>query len=147
MWFVSFAPFYFLQINYVHVPRPVEIVLCIFFPNIALGYAMRVIIELEGVDEGLHWYNLFELYSTETYLSVGEIAICLLGNSIIFLLLTYYIGQVCPGAHGVPQKWYFPVSPFWLCCKRPRDEDISDDEDSIRTEDCPWDPANKGGTF
>ncbi|KIH60670.1 hypothetical protein ANCDUO_09067 [Ancylostoma duodenale] len=36
----------------------------------------------------------------------------LLFETILYFILALYINKVCPGQHGVPSSWYFPVEPF-----------------------------------
>lgn len=130
IWFTSFAPFYFLQINNVDVPLCVVTVMCVFFPNIALGYAMKVAVGWEGTGEGLQWSNY--AYDFANSFSVLEITAGLLGISVFFFLLTLYIERVFPGAYGIPESWYFPcLIQYWLGTQE--DEDVP----KAQTH-CPW---------
>ncbi len=42
--------------------------------------------------------------------SLLDAMLMLLGDTLIHLVITWYVDNVWPGEFGVPKRWYFPVT-------------------------------------
>lgn len=82
--------------------------------NAAMAYGLQIILQLEGIGEGLQWSNLFEPVTMDDSLTVGWTMVFMLLDSILYLLIALYVEMVMPGDYGVPEKWNFPfTAEFW----------------------------------
>ncbi|KAL6734595.1 hypothetical protein Aduo_005121 [Ancylostoma duodenale] len=82
-------------------------------PPSAFGIAIKVLLSAERADVGATWSTLFYVYGQkDSIFSIGFLMLILLFETILYFLLALYINKVCPGQHGVPSSWYFPVEPF-----------------------------------
>ncbi|EYC28617.1 hypothetical protein Y032_0007g3319 [Ancylostoma ceylanicum] len=85
---------------------------CVVPPS-AFGMAIKVLLSSERADVGTTWSTLFHVYGRkESVFSVGFLMLILLFETVLYFILALYINKVCPGQHGVPSSWYFPVEPF-----------------------------------
>lgn len=68
---------------------------------------------VEGV--GAQWSNFFESGSgAPNDVSLGDVAFMFIIDSILYSLITWYVGSIAPGEFGVAQPWYFIFSrDYW----------------------------------
>jgi hypothetical protein len=68
----------------------------------------------------MQWKNLWKPVTKDDEFMLGHVLIILLGDALIYLLITLYVEAVFPGEYGVPEKWYFPFqASYRFCCKIP----------------------------
>ncbi|XP_044745815.1 phospholipid-transporting ATPase ABCA3-like [Coccinella septempunctata] len=95
----------------------------------AMAHGFDVIILQEGSMEGIHWNNLFKS-DLENDITFGGILLMIIADLILYMLIALYVEAIYPGEFGVPQKWYFILTPgFW----RRR---------NVEQDDCLLDPNN-----
>lgn len=99
------------------------------FSNSAIGFGFKLIMRHESTGFGLQWSNLFEPASQDDTFTVGSTLVMLLVDAVLYLLIALYVEKVFPGEFGIPERWYFPVSPgFW--CKNSKVTSLEDDFDA-----------------
>ncbi|XP_067927873.1 phospholipid-transporting ATPase ABCA3-like [Watersipora subatra] len=117
IFFLSYIPFSFVSPRYDTMGRGAKM-LCSLNLNLAMPLGMIVIGRFEGTD-GVQWNNLNQPVSVDDNLSLGDILMMLFFDSIIHLVLMWYIEAVFPGNYGIPQPPYFFVLPSYWCGTRP----------------------------
>lgn len=83
--------------------------------NIAFGYGCSYIARYEEQAIGLQWSNVNSSPVPDDGFSMLQCMMLMLVDSIIYLILAWYIEAVFPGMYGIPRKWYFPLQKsYWL---------------------------------
>lgn len=92
MWFVLYVPFSFTQQNYIQMSLTSKLIACIS-SNTAMAYGFQLILRFEGTGEGLQWSNFWHPVSVDDTLTVGITMCFMLGTSLVYFLVTLYIGK------------------------------------------------------
>ena len=58
---------------------------------------------------GVQWKTINQGSSVDDDFTLLHVIIMLFADSVLYLLVTFYVEAVRPGDYGVPQPWYFPV--------------------------------------
>ncbi|GLD99401.1 hypothetical protein PINS_up008120 [Pythium insidiosum] len=83
---------------------------CLLSP-VALAQGVNILAQLESVGVGLNTQNAYE--AIEGFRFISAIAMQLL-DFVLYLAIGWYLEKVTPKEFGVPEKWYFLVSPtYW----------------------------------
>lgn len=81
--------------------------------NVCLSYCILLVSFWDRIGVGIQWNNISERISPDEEFTV-EIAIyMMIANTIIYLLIAYYINSVFPGDYGLSRKWYFPFETIF----------------------------------
>ena len=66
---------------------------------------------------GVQWSNIAKSVSVDDSFTMLQVFIMLIIDSVIYLIIAWYVEAVFPGEYGVPQKWYFlfTVSIVYSC--------------------------------
>lgn len=87
--------------------------LCLF-SNTSMAYGFKLMMRYEGTGFGLQWDNLFKPVTIDDRLTVGACMVMFVVDSVLYGIITWYIGKINPGEYGVPLKWYFPFTiNYW----------------------------------
>lgn len=79
--------------------------------------------------------NIFEHSARNTSFSMFEIWMVMLGDTLIYVLLYTYLVQVFPGAYGIAQPYYYPItSTVRLCCGEKPETPYLGEDDETRTQ-------------
>ena len=71
--------------------------------------------QLELQEKGLQWSNLISPAIQDDNLTPLAIFVILAFDTLLYLVLTWYIEGVWPGRYGVAKPFYFPFMPsYWL---------------------------------
>ncbi|XP_074034978.1 phospholipid-transporting ATPase ABCA3 isoform X2 [Leptinotarsa decemlineata] len=141
-WFLSYAPFTFMQRNYENVSATTKISSSLAH-NTAMAFGFQVIIMYEGTQEGVQWNNIFKPNTPDDSLSLGLIMVMMALDSVIYMLVTIYVEAVNPGEYGVALPWYFPFTASYWCGQRHIGvEDTNDGYSSNEGEFFEDDPRN-----
>uniref|UniRef100_A0A8C3WSX6 ATP binding cassette subfamily A member 3 n=1 Tax=Catagonus wagneri TaxID=51154 RepID=A0A8C3WSX6_9CETA len=86
---------------------------------------------------GVQWRDLLSPVNVDDDFCFGQVLGMLLLDSVLYGLVAWYVEAVLPGQFGVPQPWYFFITPsYW--CGQPRTvlgkEEDDDPEKALRTE-------------
>lgn len=83
--------------------------------NVAFGYGCSYIARYEEQAIGLQWSNLNSSPMPDDGFSMLQCMMLMLVDSLIYLILAWYIEAVFPGMYGIPRKWYFPFQKsYWF---------------------------------
>lgn len=68
----------------------------------------------ENIGTGIQFDNIRYSPVEGDRFTCFETVIFMLVDTIIHLILMWYIENVFPGSYGIPKKWYFPLtSSYW----------------------------------
>ncbi|KAF5400872.1 hypothetical protein PHET_05848, partial [Paragonimus heterotremus] len=79
-----------------------------------LGLFYFVRIEIQGVG-GAQWADFWQARHATDAFSIGKGVLMLWIDTVIYLLLAWYIEAVYPGRYGVPRPFYFPLTKEYWC--------------------------------
>nr|KAF6365701.1 hypothetical protein mPipKuh1_000030 [Pipistrellus kuhlii] len=95
---------------------------------------------------GVQWRDLLSPVNVDDDFCFGQVLGMLLLDSVLYGLVTWYVEAIFPGQFGVPQPWYFFITPsYW--CGHPRtvsgkEEEDHDPEKALKTEYFEAEPEN-----
>ncbi|XP_071081916.1 phospholipid-transporting ATPase ABCA3-like [Haliotis cracherodii] len=122
VFFISYCPYFYLQIIYQTMSRPAKLASCLLF-NVGMAFGANVISLYEGAGSGAQWSNFHEPATIDDNLSLLDTMLMLLGDTAIHLLITWYMDNVWPGEFGVPKPLYFPFTrTYWCGTKQIKDD-------------------------
>ena len=114
LWMFTYVPYFFLQQNYLSLTLADKLGPSIFI-NTNMAFGAQLIGTFEGTGVGLQWSNIGQPPTVDDDLTFAMILAMFVGDTIIYLLITWYVEAVFPGEYGIPLKWYFPVLPSYWC--------------------------------
>uniref|UniRef100_A0A5S6QAW5 ABC transporter domain-containing protein n=1 Tax=Trichuris muris TaxID=70415 RepID=A0A5S6QAW5_TRIMR len=95
IWCCLYWPYFFIQPRYSSVYRSTKLITCLL-ANSAMSFGVQLIGIFEGQNVGLQWYNLFHHGTMYNNLSMIEIIAMLVVDSIICIVLAWYVETVRP---------------------------------------------------
>lgn len=102
---------YFLIISTVSAALKIALLL---LPNSNMAMGIYIITMKESRAVGIDWSNIAEPALPGDNLNILLILGFKLINSVIYLLVTWYVTQAFPGEFGVGLPWYFPFTlSYW----------------------------------
>ncbi|KRZ07943.1 ATP-binding cassette sub-family A member 1, partial [Trichinella zimbabwensis] len=83
-------------------------------PQIAFGWGCSILASFEEAKIGLKWSTFTHSLSAMSYLNFFAMILMLLFDGALCFVLTWYIENIYPGAHGIPKPWHFFLMPsYW----------------------------------
>ena len=79
-----------------------------FFPNLALTFGFDVIFQFERSSKTLDYEQIYTNIFDDP-LNLGSIMAAMIGWSIIYIAIHWYLEKILPGEFGVPLQFYFPL--------------------------------------
>uniref|UniRef100_A0A8C0H865 ATP binding cassette subfamily A member 3 n=1 Tax=Chelonoidis abingdonii TaxID=106734 RepID=A0A8C0H865_CHEAB len=64
---------------------------------------------------GIQWQDLMKPVSVDDNFTFAQVLGMLLLDSVLYGLVAWYVETVFPGEYGVPQPWYFFLTPSYWC--------------------------------
>ncbi|XP_061191991.1 uncharacterized protein LOC133200204 [Saccostrea echinata] len=84
----------------------------------AFGFGSQYLAHYEIQMTGIHWNNLDSSPIEGDQMNFHWCLVMMALDGVIYLLIGWYVRGVKPGKYGVPEPWYFPLSPYyWGCIK------------------------------
>ncbi|KAK7101994.1 phospholipid-transporting ATPase ABCA3-like [Littorina saxatilis] len=117
MFFAFYLPNFFLNSRYDTMSSPQKLAACLLF-NQAMAFGANVIGLYEGTGEGARWSNFHKTASVDDNFTLLDSMIMLLIDSVIHLIITWYLDNVRPGEFGVPKPFYFCFTRSYWCGPR-----------------------------
>lgn len=115
IYFLLYLP-YTILVNYSEVILPWQKFLASLSSTVAFSYGCELIAAYEKQAVGLQWSNFYSSpFVGRDEFSMNYVCLILLLDSLIYMILTWYIEGIAPGEFGIPRKWYFPVQPSYWC--------------------------------
>ncbi|CAI5437736.1 unnamed protein product [Caenorhabditis angaria] len=111
LWFMFFIPF---QLKADDLKTPTFNRICLLLPPTAMGHLFKLLESFNAIERAT-WADVPEMVDPSLGLSVERCMIMLVVDTVIFLILAWYISAVAPGEFGVRQPFYFPLTiRYWL---------------------------------
>uniref|UniRef100_A0A7E4VBK1 ABC transporter domain-containing protein n=2 Tax=Panagrellus redivivus TaxID=6233 RepID=A0A7E4VBK1_PANRE len=84
------------------------------FPQTAVGYGITMIANADGVGTA-SWEMIDDISMDAFGINYLKIILALVIDTVIYVVLAWYISAVFPGTYGVPQPWnFFMKRTYWL---------------------------------
>nr|QST14975.1 ABCA1-1 protein [Diaphanosoma celebensis] len=111
--------------------------------NVAFGIGSEYLANYELLQTGAQWSNWAKSPMAAEEFSFCGCIVMLLVDSIVYLILTWYIEAVFPGQYGVPRPFYFMFQPsYWfpgrqknpppIDCQREESDLVEEDHANVR---------------
>lgn len=98
--------------------------------QVAFSLGLYYVIRSEAYGTGTQWSTFWSSNRDVSGFSVGKAVLMLWVDTVIYLILTWYIEAVYPGHYGIRQPFYFPFTrSYWCGEKRPETDTSSWDDD------------------
>ncbi|XP_063236956.1 phospholipid-transporting ATPase ABCA7-like isoform X2 [Bacillus rossius redtenbacheri] len=82
--------------------------------NVAFGFGCSYFAHYEEMGVGVHWHNFGESPLLGDKYNLKYVMYMFVIDTLVYLMLTWYIEAVFPGQYGVPKPWYFPLQcSYW----------------------------------
>lgn len=127
IYFLLYFPYFFLTNYYETMTRSEKMATCLIF-NTGMALGVNTIGIYEGTGDGARWSNFHQPATVDDNFSLLDAMLMLLVDTVLYLLVTWYVDNVHPGDYGVPQPWYFPVSKTYWCGITPSEDNYHHDE-------------------
>ncbi|CAD5115360.1 DgyrCDS4339 [Dimorphilus gyrociliatus] len=115
---ITYIPYFYIQQVYDTLSMSSKLAACLL-PNIAMSLGCQVIGMFEGTGSGVHWDNIFSGVSVDDDFSLLHTILMMILDSVICLIIMWYVEAVWPGDFGVPQPFYFPFQKSYWCGSLP----------------------------
>ncbi|KNC77159.1 hypothetical protein, variant, partial [Sphaeroforma arctica JP610] len=128
LYFIFYIPYFFISPNarYDSLGNGAKLLVSFFSPT-AFGLATKVISGYEEQGKTLDMSNFNEPATFNDDFTVAMACAMLLIDTVLYFLITMYLDNVFPGTYGIPQKWYYFVSPtYW---RGPKGGQITETDD------------------
>uniref|UniRef100_A0A8C5P7H9 ATP binding cassette subfamily A member 1 n=1 Tax=Leptobrachium leishanense TaxID=445787 RepID=A0A8C5P7H9_9ANUR len=91
-----------------------------FLSPVAFGYGCEFFSVFEEQGVGAQWNNLLESPLEADGYNLTTAAFMMLFDTLLYLIMTWYIEAVFPGQYGIPRPWYFPFTKSYWCGEEPK---------------------------
>uniref|UniRef100_A0A7M4E1M5 ATP binding cassette subfamily A member 3 n=1 Tax=Crocodylus porosus TaxID=8502 RepID=A0A7M4E1M5_CROPO len=146
LYFFSYIPYFFISPRYDLMSHSQKIASCLI-SNVAMAMGAQLIGMFEGKGSGIQWKDLMKPVSIDDNFTLAQVLGMLIVDSILYGLVAWYVEAVFPGEYGVPQPWYFFLTPsYW--CGHPRTvlgkekEEEEDPEKALKSQYIEEEPAD-----
>ncbi|KAL3853225.1 hypothetical protein ACJMK2_016781 [Sinanodonta woodiana] len=120
LFFLTYFPFFFLTDRYEDMSQGEKMAACLL-SNIALAFGCNTIAIHEGTGEGAQWSNFHKPGTVDDNFSLLNALGMLLVDTVIYMVVAWYVDNVHPGEYGVSQPFYFPFMPSYWCGRKIKD--------------------------
>ena len=131
IYFLLFLP-YAILVNYEDTILTWQKFLASLSSTVAFSYGCRIIAAFELQNIGVTWSTFYtKPFASRDGFTFNSVCLIMLFDSVVYMLLVWYIEGIKPGEFGIPRRWYFPVQPsYWLGEDLKRRNKLSLDDDS-----------------
>ena len=119
---LNFMPYICLFTRIDEIPIYVRFIMCLF-SNSCVAIGELIIARREDEQVGAQWTNLFTAKENYDEFALIYVYAMLILDTILYLLLTWYIDEISPKEYGHRRPLYFPfTTDYWCgkslnCCK------------------------------
>ncbi|XP_037363662.1 phospholipid-transporting ATPase ABCA3 [Talpa occidentalis] len=137
LYFFTYIPYFFVAPHYNWMTLSQKLLSCLL-SNVAMAMGAQLIGKFEAKGTGVQWRDLLSPVNVDDDFTFGQVLGMLLLDAALYGLVTWYVEAVLPGQLGVPQPWYFFVTPSYWCGTPStllgKEEDDEDPEKALGTE-------------
>eukprot|EP00058_Branchiostoma_floridae_P014356 XP_002599844.1 hypothetical protein BRAFLDRAFT_95534 [Branchiostoma floridae] len=147
LWYLNYMPYQFIANSYEDMTGPQKTAACLL-SNTCASIGFRLIIYYEEATIGATWANVRTTPSVDDNFSLSMALAMLVVDTVVYLVITWYIEAVFPGKYGVPKPPYFLFQPSYWCGPSNRVKHGEDLEmeaaNNLSTTDSPHEPEPQG---
>ncbi|XP_059827445.1 ATP-binding cassette sub-family A member 13-like [Hypanus sabinus] len=129
LYIITFFPYMVLVVVQNQLSFSSQVLICLLCTT-AFSQGAYIITLFEGEGKGLQWDNMYEAVGGAENVSFACICWMLVVDSLIYLILGWYLHNIFPGKYGTRRPWYFPFTgSYWmnLCsCAKKHDRKIGE---------------------
>nr|XP_060642190.1 phospholipid-transporting ATPase ABCA3 isoform X1 [Anolis sagrei ordinatus]XP_060642191.1 phospholipid-transporting ATPase ABCA3 isoform X1 [Anolis sagrei ordinatus] len=114
LYFFSYIPYFFISPRYDLMSHSQKLSSCLI-SNVAMAMGAQLIGMFEGKGTGVQWRDLMKPVSVDDNFTLAHVLGMLLFDSVLYGLVAWYVEAVFPGEYGIPQPWYFFLTPSYWC--------------------------------
>ncbi|XP_075755150.1 phospholipid-transporting ATPase ABCA3 [Pelodiscus sinensis] len=114
LYFFSYIPYFFISPRYDLMSHSQKLASCLV-SNVAMAMGAQLLGMFEGKGTGVQWRDLTKPVSVDDNFTFAQVLGMLLLDSVLYGLVAWYVEAVFPGEYGVPQPWYFFLTPSYWC--------------------------------
>lgn len=114
IYFMFFLP-YPISLPFVDIFTAGQKMLLCLSAQVAFGYGCSYLSLWEEEGEGLRWSNIFTSPDIHDTYCFAYPMFMLMFDSCLYMMITWYIETVFPGAYGIPKPWYFFIQKSYWC--------------------------------
>uniref|UniRef100_A0A1A9X396 ABC transporter domain-containing protein n=1 Tax=Glossina brevipalpis TaxID=37001 RepID=A0A1A9X396_9MUSC len=107
IWFLTYVPFLMSITTYQEGKSIIRLILLCIFHNTTFGYMFRKIVTYEQFGNNFNFIDFFTYYDAATNLSIGTYVLIMMGQCLVYMIISLYVEEVFPGIYGLPQHWNF----------------------------------------
>eukprot|EP01135_Chromosphaera_perkinsii_P008446 Nk52_evm14s1360 gene=Nk52_evmTU14s1360 len=113
IYFLLYIPFFFYQQDWDNYSRESKMRMCIFAPTCA-GFGAKVIATQESLAIGVTSSNISDNVAGNDF-TFSDVLAMLLFDWIVYMLIAWYVEAVFPGTYGIPERFYYFLTPnYWI---------------------------------
>ncbi|XP_051871428.1 ATP-binding cassette sub-family A member 13-like [Pristis pectinata] len=122
LYIITFFPYMVFVVVQNQISFSSQILICLLCTT-AFSQGAYIITLFEGEGPGLQWDNMYEAAGGAENVSFAWICWMIVIDSVIYLILGWYLHNIFPGKYGTRRPWYFPFTgSYWMnlcnCAKR-----------------------------
>lgn len=128
LYFLSFFPVFFLNGDRYEGMSQGEKMAAGLLSNVAMAFGINTIIIYEGTGEGAQWNNFFRPGTVDDNFSLLDSLIMLWVDTVLYMVIAWYVDSINPGDAGVAQPpWFIFMPSYWCGSKRKYDYENNGD--------------------
>ncbi|XP_050393414.2 uncharacterized protein LOC126811654 [Patella vulgata] len=117
IYFLSYLPYIVLVAMGLQMEFWQKTVACLSSTT-AFSFGAQYLAFLEELGDGIQWNNIDHSFVKGDKMTFSWTCIMMLIDSLIYLVIGWYVRNVKPGKYGVAKPFYFFVQPsYWFFCK------------------------------
>ncbi|XP_022109857.1 ATP-binding cassette sub-family A member 1-like [Acanthaster planci] len=121
IFFLTYIPYSMAYAWDSRLPLPAKFALSLS-NTMAFGYSCQYLSLFETQSTGVQWGNINDMPQTSAEsMTFLQVLAMMWVDTFIYMLLTWYIEGVFPGAYGIPRPFYFPFQRSYWCGSRTTD--------------------------
>eukprot|EP01135_Chromosphaera_perkinsii_P005752 Nk52_evm52s359 gene=Nk52_evmTU52s359 len=120
LYFLSYVPFTFVDNNWDDTSTGTKSVYCILSTT-CFCQGAKVIALFEKQGKGVDWNNIKDGPTPDDDFSLQMVFNGMFIDIFLYFIIAWYCEAVFPGQYGIPEKWYFFLTPsYWGCTRKGR---------------------------
>eukprot|EP00047_Mylnosiga_fluctuans_P017551 m.62475 g.62475 ORF g.62475 m.62475 type:complete len:1711 (+) comp7137_c2_seq6:34-5166(+) len=149
IFFMGYFPYFFIQRYYGTMSDNEKAASCLLSPTcIGIGATLIAIFEARG--EGLTFSNLTAYPNDDDSFTMAKVFGMLILDCVLYIIITWYVEAVYPGANGMPQPPWFCFTRSYWCSTSPDKSALMEDDDgeyqmAFAQENFEADPKGRAG--
>ncbi|XP_060570838.1 phospholipid-transporting ATPase ABCA3-like isoform X2 [Ruditapes philippinarum] len=140
LFFLTYFPYFFLRDQYETMSQSEKMAACLLH-NVGMAFGINTMLIYEGTGDGAQWNNFYAPGTIDDNFSLLDAMVMLLVDTVLYMVIAWYVDNVNPGDAGVAQPLWFPFLPSYWCGSKVEDSGYENNGDgSVNSEHFERDP-------